>query len=175
MTPAAQASGIQRTIEDAWERRTTLTGEETDDLVRPAVEAAMQGLESGDLRVAEPKPGGGWQVNEWLKKAVLLYFRVNDMAVVEAQPAPYWDKVEARFAGFDHTQPADHAQERRQAFALPRPGLVAEGEHRGEIDQEVCRQHYREPRRIVRRGIDQLEPGETEELGDRRPVAEPGR
>ncbi|WP_345780533.1 2,3,4,5-tetrahydropyridine-2,6-dicarboxylate N-succinyltransferase [uncultured Luteimonas sp.] len=101
MTPAAQASGIQRTIEDAWERRTTLTGEETDDLVRPAVEAAMQGLESGDLRVAEPKPGGGWQVNEWLKKAVLLYFRVNDMAVVEAQPAPYWDKVEARFAGFD--------------------------------------------------------------------------
>ena len=101
MTPAAQASGIQRTIEDAWERRTTLTGEETDDLVWPAVEAAMQGLESGDLRVAEPKPGGGWQVNEWLKKAVLLYFRVNDMAVVEAQPAPYWDKVEARFAGFD--------------------------------------------------------------------------
>ena len=101
MTPAAQASGIQRTIEDAWERRTTLTSEETDDLVRPAVEAAMQGLESGDLRVAEPKPGGGWQVNEWLKKAVLLYFRVNDMAVVEAQPAPYWDKVEARFAGFD--------------------------------------------------------------------------
>ena len=101
MTPAAQASGIQRTIEDAWERRTTLTGEETDDLVRPAVEAAMQGLESGDLRVAEPKPDGGWQVNEWLKKAVLLYFRVNDMAVVEAQPAPYWDKVEARFAGFD--------------------------------------------------------------------------
>ena len=101
MTPAAQASGIQRTIEDAWERRTALTGEETRDLVRPAVEAAMQGLESGELRVAEPKPGGGWQVNEWLKKAVLLYFRVNDMAVVEAQPAPFWDKVEARFAGFD--------------------------------------------------------------------------
>ncbi len=101
MTPAAQASGIQRTIEDAWERRTALTGEETQDLVRPAVEAAMQGLESGELRVAEPKPGGGWQVNEWLKKAVLLYFRVNEMAVVEAQPAPFWDKVEARFAGFD--------------------------------------------------------------------------
>ena len=101
MTPAAQASGTQRTIEDAWERRTALTGEETQDLVRPAVEAAMQGLESGELRVAEPKPGGGWQVNEWLKKAVLLYFRVNEMAVVEAQPAPFWDKVEARFAGFD--------------------------------------------------------------------------
>ncbi|MGJ4729781.1 2,3,4,5-tetrahydropyridine-2,6-dicarboxylate N-succinyltransferase [Luteimonas sp. SDU101] len=101
MTPAAQGSEIQRTIEDAWERRATLTGEETEDRVRPAVEAAMQGLESGELRVAEPGAEGGWQVNEWLKKAVLLYFRVNDMAVVEAQPAPYWDKVEARFAGFD--------------------------------------------------------------------------
>ncbi len=101
MTPAAQASGIQRTIEEAWERRAALTGEEVGDVVRPAVEAAMQGLERGELRVAEPKDGGGWQVNEWLKKAVLLYFRVNDMAVVEAQPAPFWDKVEARFAGFD--------------------------------------------------------------------------
>jgi len=100
MTPAAQASGVQRTIEDAWERRTTLTAEETGDVVRPAVEAAIQGLESGELRVAEPA-ADGWRVNEWLKKAVLLYFRVNDMAVVEAQPAPYWDKVEARFAGFD--------------------------------------------------------------------------
>ncbi|MGY1410187.1 MULTISPECIES: 2,3,4,5-tetrahydropyridine-2,6-dicarboxylate N-succinyltransferase [unclassified Luteimonas] len=101
MTPAAQASGVQRTIEDAWERRTTLTAEETGDVVRPAVEAAIQGLESGELRVAEPAAEGGWRVNEWLKKAVLLYFRVNDMAVVDAQPAPYWDKVEARFAGFD--------------------------------------------------------------------------
>ncbi len=70
-------------------------------MVKPAVEQAMLGLERGELRVAEPTDGGGWQVNEWLKKAVLLYFRVNDMALVEAQPAPFWDKVEARFAGFD--------------------------------------------------------------------------
>jgi len=101
MTQAPQASGIQRTIEDAWERRASLAGEEIRERVAPAVEAAMQGLESGGLRVAEPRADGGWQVNEWLKKAVLLYFRVNEMAVVEAQPAPYWDKVEARFAGFD--------------------------------------------------------------------------
>src|SRR5690606_25174723 len=94
MTPAAQASGVQRTIEDAWERRATLTAEDTGDVVRHAVEAAIQGLESGELRVAEPGEDG-WRVNEWLKKAVLLYFRANDMAVVEAQPAPYWDKVEA--------------------------------------------------------------------------------
>ena len=101
MTPAAQAIDIQRTIEDAWERRASLAGEEVREVVAPAVEAAMQGLESGQLRVAQPRADGGWQVNEWLKKAVLLYFRVNDMSVVEAQPAPFWDKVEARFAGFD--------------------------------------------------------------------------
>ena len=100
MSPAAQASGIQRTIEDAWERRASLGAEEIGDVIAPAVEKAMQGLENGALRVAEPREGGGWQVNEWLKKAVLLYFRVNDMAVIEAQPAPFWDKVEARFAGF---------------------------------------------------------------------------
>ena len=103
MTPAASqpASALQRGIEDAWERRADLAPEEIGDAVKPAVEQALLGLESGELRVAEPKAGGGWRVNEWLKKAVLLYFRINDMAVVEAQPAPFWDKVEARFAGFD--------------------------------------------------------------------------
>ncbi|WP_202845254.1 2,3,4,5-tetrahydropyridine-2,6-dicarboxylate N-succinyltransferase [Luteimonas saliphila] len=101
MTAAARATDIQRTIEDAWERRTDLGAGETADAVKPAVEGAMLGLESGELRVAEPDGTGGWRVNEWLKKAVLLYFRTNDMALVDAQPAPFWDKVEARFAGFD--------------------------------------------------------------------------
>ena len=103
MTAAAPQStpGLRQAIEDAWERRAGLTPEELGDVVKPAVEQAMLGLERGELRVAEPTDGGGWQVNEWLKKAVLLYFRVNDMALVEAQPAPFWDKVEARFAGFD--------------------------------------------------------------------------
>src|SRR5690606_34044315 len=100
MTAAALAPDTQRRIEQAWEQRATLSPDGIEAL-RPAVEQAMAGLESGALRVAEPKPGGGWQVNEWLKKAVLLYFRVNDMAVVDAQPAPFWDKVQARFAGFD--------------------------------------------------------------------------
>ena len=103
MTLAASqpTTGTQRTIEDAWERRAELAPDEIGDVVKPAVEAAITGLESGELRVAEPNADGGWQVHGWLKKAVLLYFRVNDMAVVEAQPAPFWDKVEARFAGFD--------------------------------------------------------------------------
>ena len=100
MTAAALAPDTQRRIEEAWEQRATLSPEGIEAL-RPAVEQAMAGLESGALRVAEPMAEGGWQVNAWLKKAVLLYFRVNDMAVVDAQPAPFWDKVEARFAGFD--------------------------------------------------------------------------
>ncbi|MFL6586809.1 MAG: 2,3,4,5-tetrahydropyridine-2,6-dicarboxylate N-succinyltransferase [Luteimonas sp.] len=95
---------LQTTIEDAFARRSDLTAAEIGDAVKPAVEQAMQGLESGELRVAQPDGNGGWQVNEWLKKAVLLYFRTNDMAVVDAQPAPFWDKVEPRFAGYDEAK-----------------------------------------------------------------------
>lgn len=95
---------LQTTIEDAFARRADLTAVEIGDAVKPAVEQAMQGLESGELRVAQPDGNGGWQVNEWLKKAVLLYFRTNDMAVVDAQPAPFWDKVEPRFAGYDEAK-----------------------------------------------------------------------
>jgi len=95
---------LQSTIEDAFARRSDLTAAEIGDVVKPAVEQAMQGLESGELRVAQPDGDGGWQVNEWLKKAVLLYFRTNDMAVVDAQPAPFWDKVEPRFAGYDEAK-----------------------------------------------------------------------
>ncbi|WP_052338411.1 2,3,4,5-tetrahydropyridine-2,6-dicarboxylate N-succinyltransferase [Luteimonas huabeiensis] len=95
---------LHATIDSAFERRAALTPEEVEGAVRPAVEQAMAGLEAGALRVAEPDGAGGWRVNEWLKKAVLLYFRINEMALVEAEPAPYWDKVEARFAGYDETQ-----------------------------------------------------------------------
>jgi len=75
----------------------------TED-TRAAVREAIDGLESGRWRVAEPDGQGGWRVNQWLKKAVLLYFRVNEMAVIDAAPAPFWDKVESRFAGFDETR-----------------------------------------------------------------------
>ncbi|UHH10452.1 2,3,4,5-tetrahydropyridine-2,6-dicarboxylate N-succinyltransferase [Luteimonas fraxinea] len=95
---------LQSTIEDAFARRAELSAAEIGDAVKPAIEQAMQGLESGELRVAQPDGNGGWQVNEWLKKAVLLYFRTNDMAVVDAQPAPFWDKVEPRFAGYDEAK-----------------------------------------------------------------------
>lgn len=103
LTPnrAAQAEELRFVIDSAWERRATLTPEEIDGSTKPAVDQAIAAMEQGWLRVAEPDGNGGWQVNEWLKKAVLLYFRTQDMELVEAEPAPFWDKVPARFAGFD--------------------------------------------------------------------------
>ena len=90
-------------IDSAFERRATLTPDEIDGSTRPAVERVITGLENGEFRVAEPDGEGGWRVNAWLKKAVLLYFRVNEMRLVEAQPAPFWDKVPARFEGFSES------------------------------------------------------------------------
>jgi 2,3,4,5-tetrahydropyridine-2-carboxylate N-succinyltransferase len=95
------AAELRVIVESAWERRAQLTAAEIDGSTRPMVEQVMRGLEAGELRVAEPDGKGGWTVNEWLKKAVLLYFRVNDMRVMEGQPAPFWDKVPLRFAGKD--------------------------------------------------------------------------
>ncbi len=88
-------------IESAFERRATLTSTEIEGSTAPVVEHVIAALEAGDARVAEPDGKGGWKVNEWLKKAVLLYFRCNDMELMEGAPAPYWDKVPARFADFD--------------------------------------------------------------------------
>jgi 2,3,4,5-tetrahydropyridine-2-carboxylate N-succinyltransferase len=115
---AVAIQSLKSTLESAFDRRAELTAEQINDQVRPAVYAAIDGLESGELRVAEPTAEGGWQVNQWLKKAVLLYFRVNDMAVIPAQPAPFWDKVEARFAGYD-------AARFRAAGVRVVPGAVA--------------------------------------------------
>jgi 2,3,4,5-tetrahydropyridine-2,6-dicarboxylate N-succinyltransferase len=109
---------LKSVIESAFERRAELAPGETEATVRPAVEQAIEGLESGAFRVAEPDGQGGWKVNEWLKKAVLLYFRVNDMAVIDAQPAPFWDKIPARFEGYGEA-------EFRKAGVRVVPGAVA--------------------------------------------------
>ncbi|WP_174273994.1 2,3,4,5-tetrahydropyridine-2,6-dicarboxylate N-succinyltransferase [Sphingomonas bacterium] len=86
-------------IEAAWEARDTLSFA-TRGEVRDAVEAALAGLDSGRFRVAE-KGEGGWQVNQWLKKAVLLSFRLNDNALVDApMGGPAWDKVPLKWAGW---------------------------------------------------------------------------
>ncbi|MEZ5463747.1 MAG: 2,3,4,5-tetrahydropyridine-2,6-dicarboxylate N-succinyltransferase [Lysobacteraceae bacterium] len=98
-TPATDAALAKR-INEAWEYRAEL-GDCDWTSLRGDIGAAIAGIEDGRLRVAEPAADGGWIVNEWLKKAVLLYFRVTDTEVMDGQPAPFWDKVPARFGGFD--------------------------------------------------------------------------
>ncbi|HEY1706831.1 MAG TPA: 2,3,4,5-tetrahydropyridine-2,6-dicarboxylate N-succinyltransferase [Rhizomicrobium sp.] len=94
-------SDLARIIEEAWDVRETL-GSSTHGPIRQAVENALELLDSGKARVAE-KYEGEWLVHQWLKKAVLLYFRLNDMAIVEGGPdrATWWDKVDSKFRNWD--------------------------------------------------------------------------
>ena len=91
---------LRATIETAFERRGEIEAD-TGGEVRDAVEAALDALDDGRLRVAE-RSDGGWRVNEWLKKAVLLSFRLNDMTLIEGGPggARWWDKVPSKFQGW---------------------------------------------------------------------------
>ncbi|MGF7150527.1 2,3,4,5-tetrahydropyridine-2-carboxylate N-succinyltransferase [Sphingomonas zeicaulis] len=94
---------LQSTIEAAWEARDTL-GFTTTGAVREAVEDALALLDSGEKRVAEPG-ADGWVVNQWLKKAVLLSFRLNDNAVMPGPGgANWWDKVPLKFDGWDENR-----------------------------------------------------------------------
>lgn len=92
---------LQKTIDAAWEAVDSISLETMGE-VRDAVEAALNLLGKGEVRVAE-KLGGEWHVNQWLKKAVLLSFRLNDMATIPGGPganAPWWDKVPSKFEGW---------------------------------------------------------------------------
>ena len=90
---------LQQPIEELWERRELLSSA-TGGEARGAVEAALDLLDSGAARVAEPS-GSGWQVNQWLKKAVLLSFRLTDSTAMEGPGgAPVWDKVPLKFTGW---------------------------------------------------------------------------
>jgi len=91
---------LKATIETAFEARDDInTG--TKGEAREAVETALGLLDAGEVRVAE-KTSEGWRVNQWLKKAVLLSFRLNDMSVIGGGPggAAWWDKVPSKFAGW---------------------------------------------------------------------------
>jgi 2,3,4,5-tetrahydropyridine-2,6-dicarboxylate N-succinyltransferase len=93
-------------IDAAWERRAEINAT-TKGEVRDAVEEALAALDSGRLRVAERRADAegpeAWLVNQWLKKAVLLSFRLNDMALISGAPggAQWWDKVDSKFLGMD--------------------------------------------------------------------------
>ena len=91
-------SALENTLNAAFEARDTVNAN-TKGEVRDAVELALNLLDKGEARVAERQADGKWHVNQWLKKAVLLSFRLNDMAPITGGPggAQWWDKVPSKF------------------------------------------------------------------------------
>src|SRR4026209_1604662 len=91
---------LKSTIEQAWDERDKISPK-TKGEVRKAVDRALSMLDRGEARVAEKK-GGEWVTHQWLKKAVLLSFRLNDMTLVGNGPgnSSWWDKVPSKFAGW---------------------------------------------------------------------------
>jgi len=127
---------LARTVDAAWDARETISTA-TRGEYREAVEAALDGMDTGELRVAE-QTGGRWQVHQWLKKAVLLSFRLNDMEEIAGGPvdhergaARWWDKVPSKFAGWSSNRFRDAgfravpgAIVRRSAYIAPNVVLM---------------------------------------------------
>ena len=120
------STDLQAVIERAWDKRDAI-GAETKGEVRQAVDSAIAALDSGEARIAE-KEDGEWVVHQWLKKAVLLSFRLNPMEAIAGGPggAYWWDKVPSKFAGWGEKEFASAgfrsvpgAIVRRGAFVAP--------------------------------------------------------
>jgi len=94
-------SSLETTINAAFEARETISTS-TRGEVRDAVDSALELMDKGEVRVAERQANGKWLVNQWLKKSVLLSFRLNDMDVIAGGPgkANWWDKVPSKFEGW---------------------------------------------------------------------------
>ena len=107
MTEPVNNQDLQTTINAAWEARDSINAKTTGE-IRTAVETALSLLDSGKERVAEPKGADKslWQVNQWLKKAVLLSFRLNDMEIINnsAGDGNWWDKVPSKFSGWTENE-----------------------------------------------------------------------
>jgi 2,3,4,5-tetrahydropyridine-2-carboxylate N-succinyltransferase len=91
---------MKQVIEEAWENRSSLGPANAPKELRQAVEEVVAGLDSGKLRVAE-KAGGEWLTHQWIKKAVLLSFRLEDNRVMQGGATRYYDKVSSKFDSFD--------------------------------------------------------------------------
>ena len=115
---------LAATIDAAWEERASL-GLDTGGEARLAVDRALALLDSGQARVAEPDGQGGWRVNQWLKKAVLLSFRLNDNQLIDNGPGAghWWDKVPSKFAGWGE------ADFRSAGFRAVPGAIVRRGAH----------------------------------------------
>jgi 2,3,4,5-tetrahydropyridine-2-carboxylate N-succinyltransferase len=134
---------LEAIIDDAWEGRDALSAS-TKGAARDAVEEVLSLLDSGHARVAE-RFKGDWIVHQWLKKAVLLSFRLNDMALIAGAPggAAWWDKVPSKFVGWSEAKfreagfrAVPGAVVRRSAFiakgVVLMPSFVNVGAHVGE-------------------------------------------
>jgi len=119
-------TGLQTTIDAAWESRDEINSQSQGE-VREAVDAALQLMDTGKARVAE-KTSDGWHVNQWLKKAVLLSFRLSDMAPISGGPggSTWFDKVPSKFDGMNDSAFRDAGFRavpgcivRRSAFIAP--------------------------------------------------------
>jgi 2,3,4,5-tetrahydropyridine-2,6-dicarboxylate N-succinyltransferase len=137
-------AGLEKIVEAAFAARDKI-GPSTKGEVREAVEAALELLDSGEARVAERQPDGTWKVNEWLKQAVLLSFRLNDMSMISGAPgqASWWDKVPSKFDGWGDNRfraagfrAVPGSVVRRSAYIAPSvvlmPCFVNVGAHVGE-------------------------------------------
>jgi 2,3,4,5-tetrahydropyridine-2,6-dicarboxylate N-succinyltransferase len=95
---------LQTLIDQAWEARASLSPASASPEIRDAVEHVIAELDAGRLRVAERQGVGQWQVNQWVKKAVLLSFRLNDNRPMQAGELTFYDKVATKFSGMDAAQ-----------------------------------------------------------------------
>jgi 2,3,4,5-tetrahydropyridine-2,6-dicarboxylate N-succinyltransferase len=123
-------TALRRRIEEAFERRTELNPGNVPGELTSALDECLGLLDAGTLRVAEPH-AGGWQVNEWLKKAVLLSFRVRDNQVVDGGFTRFYDKVPLKYASADAAslraggaRIVPHAIVRRGAYIAPNVVLM---------------------------------------------------
>jgi 2,3,4,5-tetrahydropyridine-2-carboxylate N-succinyltransferase len=124
-------SDLKKIIEKHYEERAQLNPQGAQRELKDAVEATLQLLDAGTLRVAEPLAAGGWQVNEWLKKAVLLSFRIVPNTTCGAGDLHFYDKVPLKFSGWDAAHFAaagirvvPPATARRGAFIAPNVVLM---------------------------------------------------
>ncbi len=117
---------LKALVEPAFEARADLDPSQPPAGLREAVEGVLDALETGALRVAEPDPAAehGWRVNQWVKKAVLLYFRLHPNRVMEGGHLRWYDKVPVRWAG------GDSGIETAGPRVVP-PAVVRRGAHAG--------------------------------------------
>ena len=130
----------QNIIEQAWEDRASLSPGKAPAKVGEAVDAVIEQLDCGRLRVAE-KTDGQWVTHQWIKKAVLLSFRLNDNVLMEGGETRYFDKVPSKFASYDREQFV------RGGFRVVPPACRAtRRSHREERGPDALVREHRRPR-----------------------------